>query len=373
MKLLPSSDIRQDADRAPPNLHAGAPTDAHRRRYARVMGGTQHGTGIDEPVEPFEPGATVAIREIWNGRVWYARPATVVRDEPNLTMLLVPPHVTAKEPVDAAGAPLRIPTTDWTLPRHRTRRHLEPLLRLPGHPVLGDPRATRPPATLREYYVNLQTPLERSPTGFDTVEHLLDVTIPPDRSTWAWKDEDELAEAIDGGLFTDEDAAWFRYWGERAVEHVLLREPPVRRGLVVVAPRPRLARAGPAGRLGPRARLRRIPATSPHRAREGRTIRPFPMHQRRVGYVRVRRRRYGTPATTTPERRRRRGDPAARPRRHPDGRVRAVPRERREADPDRRDRGDPADVRVRVADEGDLQADTAPPSTCRRPRPCRTS
>ena len=66
----------------------------------------------------------------------------------------------------------------------------------------------------------------RSPAGFDTVEHLLDVTIPPDRSTWAWKDEDELAEAVDLGLFTDEDAAWFRYWGERAVEHVLLREPP---------------------------------------------------------------------------------------------------------------------------------------------------
>jgi hypothetical protein len=59
------------------------------------MGGT-NGTGIDESVALFEPGATVAIREIWDGRVWYARPATVVRDEPNLTMLLVPPHVTAK-------------------------------------------------------------------------------------------------------------------------------------------------------------------------------------------------------------------------------------------------------------------------------------
>ena len=27
-------------------------------------------------------------------------------------------------------------------------------------------------------------------------------------------------------MFSEEDAAWFRYWGERAVEHVLLREPP---------------------------------------------------------------------------------------------------------------------------------------------------
>ena len=74
--------------------------------------------------------------------------------------------------------------------------------------------------------MNLQTPLVRTSVGFDTVEHLLDVTIPPDRSSWSWKDEDELAEAIAHGLFTEEDAAWFRYWGERAVEHVLLREPP---------------------------------------------------------------------------------------------------------------------------------------------------
>ena len=27
-------------------------------------------------------------------------------------------------------------------------------------------------------------------------------------------------------IFTEEDAEWFRFWGERGVEHVLLREPP---------------------------------------------------------------------------------------------------------------------------------------------------
>ena len=81
-------------------------------------------------------------------------------------------------------------------------------------------------ARLDTYYVNLQTPLVRSPAGFDTVEHVLDVVIPPDRSTWTWKDEDELAHAVDRGLFSEEEAEWFRSWGERAVEHVLLREPP---------------------------------------------------------------------------------------------------------------------------------------------------
>jgi predicted RNA-binding protein associated with RNAse of E/G family len=55
---------------------------------------------------------------------------------------------------------------------------------------------------------------------------VLDVLIPPDRSSWQWKDEDELSQAVDEGLFTEEEAARFRAAGERAVEQILLREPP---------------------------------------------------------------------------------------------------------------------------------------------------
>jgi uncharacterized protein DUF402 len=188
------------------------------------MGGTNV-TGVDETLAPFEPGTTVAIRELWDGRVWYARPATVVRDDPNMTMLVVHPHAAAKEPVDHDGVPLRIPRTDWDLRDIRRGETWNLSFAFPDTPyavILGY-EAT---GDLREYYVNLQTPLARTTTGFDLVEHILDVTIPSDRSTWEWKDEDELAEAIDGGLFTEEDAAWFHHWGERAVEHILLREPP---------------------------------------------------------------------------------------------------------------------------------------------------
>ena len=35
--------------------------------------------------------------------------------------------------------------------------------------------------------------------GFDYVDWFLDVRIPIDRSTFAWKDEDELAEAVAAG------------------------------------------------------------------------------------------------------------------------------------------------------------------------------
>ena len=227
LKVLPRSDIRQDrvSPRASSNLHRVAAHVPARPATLVAMGGTPIIDGDAPLVLPRRtPGEVVAIREIWQGRVWYARPAIVVRDDPNLTMLHVPPGVDCKEPVDAKGRPLRIPTEDWMLTD--TERGATSMLSFafPDTPyavILGYDGGR-----LSEYYVNLQTPLVRSPAGFDTVEHLLDVTIPADRSSWSWKDEDELAEALTLGMFTEEQAGWFHYWGERAVEHVLLREPP---------------------------------------------------------------------------------------------------------------------------------------------------
>ena len=99
---------------------------------------------------------------------------------------------------------------------------------------------------LREYYINLESPLAALAPGYDTVEHLLDVDDPARPLVVVLEGRGRARGGGRAGLFSEEDAAWFRYWGERAVEHVLLREPPVRRGLVRLAPRPRLGRADPA-------------------------------------------------------------------------------------------------------------------------------
>jgi predicted RNA-binding protein associated with RNAse of E/G family len=175
-------------------------------------------------VARFQPGAAIALRELWNGKVWYARAATVVLDD-DLTMLFVHAHAHAKEPVRPDGVALRIPTDVWTLRDvdHGSTWNLSFAFPERSYAVI---LGFEPTGELREYYVNLQTPLARSDVGFDTVDHLLDVRIRADRSSWAWKDEDELDEAVAEGLFTAEDAASFRRWGERAVEHVVRREPP---------------------------------------------------------------------------------------------------------------------------------------------------
>jgi hypothetical protein len=181
--------------------------------------------GDARTTERFRPGDPIAIRELWSGKVWYARPAAVVRDDPDITMLHVHPRARSQEPVAPDGRALRIPTDTWTLRDVERGDSWNLSFAFPDRSyavILG----FGPTNELREYYVNLQTPLARSPVGFDTVDHLLDVRITPDRSSWAWKDEDELAEAVASGLFTDDDVASFHAWGERAVEHVIGREPP---------------------------------------------------------------------------------------------------------------------------------------------------
>ncbi|MEA2520645.1 MAG: hypothetical protein QOI81_291 [Actinomycetota bacterium] len=177
------------------------------------------------PVRTFHPTEAVILREMWGDRVFAARPALVIADTPALLQFYKPPGVRMQVAVGADGRERRLPGGEWTtVGASASARH-----------VLSFAFPDTPYAVLmfwdREFrfggwYVNLQSPLERTPLGFDTREHLLDVVIAADRRAWRWKDEDELEEAVALGLFTGQDAVWFRYWGERAVEHVLLREPP---------------------------------------------------------------------------------------------------------------------------------------------------
>jgi hypothetical protein len=76
------------------------------------------------------------------------------------------------------------------------------------------------------WYVNVQEPLRRTRFGFDTADNVLDVVIEPDLSSWRWKDEDELEEAVRVGRFTPEQAAAVREEGRRAVATLEARAWP---------------------------------------------------------------------------------------------------------------------------------------------------
>jgi Protein of unknown function (DUF402) len=70
------------------------------------------------------------------------------------------------------------------------------------------------------WYVNLETPGRRHDEGVDATDLVLDVVVAPDR-TWAWKDEDEMADRIGRPHYFDRDgAAAIRAEGERVIKLV---------------------------------------------------------------------------------------------------------------------------------------------------------
>jgi hypothetical protein len=176
-------------------------------------------------VASFAPGEGIALRNVWRGAIVSARPAIVVRDEPSATMLYVSPGIDWWGPTRADGSALRIPSGTWSL---RERRWDDTHVLSFAWP--GDPNAVllfwdgdwRP----RHWYVNLEEPLRRTAIGFDYRDLLLDAVVEPDRSAWAWKDEDELADAVREGLIPADDVARLRADGEALVRRIVDRDPP---------------------------------------------------------------------------------------------------------------------------------------------------
>lgn len=173
----------------------------------------------------WRPGDAIVLREVWRSRVWGALPVTVVEDTPGQRALLVWPGTPWMVPVGPGGEELRIPAKDWTLRDRRNKRWVLSLS-WPDRAYSCIAFRTASGGDFVGWYVNLETPLTRTPIGFDYLDHLLDVLVAPDRSSWRWKDEDELAEAVERGVFSPGDAEAFRAAGEQAVEHLKSGAPP---------------------------------------------------------------------------------------------------------------------------------------------------
>lgn len=67
------------------------------------------------------------------------------------------------------------------------------------------------------WYVNLQSPAVFDGRRLDTTDWVLDIWIPAETGEPQWKDEDELAEAIELGVFDARSAAKVRAEGERVI------------------------------------------------------------------------------------------------------------------------------------------------------------
>jgi uncharacterized protein len=164
-------------------------------------------------------------RDLFGGRIWYARAEIVVEDSMNRQLSTYwGPGAEVRAPVDAVdGRPLRVPMTDWVLePRPWHTTHV--LSRWsPGDAysiwLLWETESWR----FAGWYINMQSPFVRTQIGFDATDDILDVWIEPD-GTSSWKDDDELDEAVRAGALEAEAADTIRREATKAVAGIRGRE-----------------------------------------------------------------------------------------------------------------------------------------------------
>jgi uncharacterized protein len=173
-------------------------------------------------VRTFEPGESAALREIWEGRIWSARPVTVVEDAEEQITLFIRAGARWMAPF-RNGQRLKIQQAEYELMEQPYKAHVLSFA-WPGNPaaVLLFYGSDWSPS---HWYVNLEDPLRRSPVGFDTLDHKLDVIVELDGS-WRWKDEDQFVEVIERGLLDPGQGRGLRNDAEGAVRRIVEHEPP---------------------------------------------------------------------------------------------------------------------------------------------------
>jgi uncharacterized protein DUF402 len=171
------------------------------------------------------PPPVVVHRFIFRGRVLYVVPGWLLEET---RTHVVTATVPGAETVQLAG-PRANAIADIAAGRERIERMLWHTNRVVWWTPLGAAHSighfwNAASGIFLGYYINLQAPLRRSPLGFDSRDHVLDIVVKPD-GTWHWKDEDELAQAVEVGLFTPAQAIAIRAEGERAIATLPSRLP----------------------------------------------------------------------------------------------------------------------------------------------------
>ena len=198
-------------------------------RFKQVAGYGNHAMRNARRSPRFQPGDHIVIRNVFNGRVQTVFPSIVVADTPELTATWLPVGATVMNGLSDGKGHLSVEAMSaksWDMvPREW---HTSGTLRLKS------PRAmwslwvfwNEGMTSLRSWYINIDAPYQRTRFGFDTWDMFLDVVVAPDRKSWRNKDEDEFAQAIAAGLFTQKEAAEVRATAAQALAIVRANRPP---------------------------------------------------------------------------------------------------------------------------------------------------
>jgi len=173
----------------------------------------------------FRHGDHILVREVWEGKLWSARPNIVIADTPELLAMYMPEGTAWRRPATAGGGFTRIPAPGFTTAPSLWYNEAVRLA-VPGedHSVLllWEPCFAR----MKCWYVNMETPLTRTAIGFDYMDHVLDIVVQPDFTAWKWKDEDEVVEWVQRGMLTQDRTDHLRREGLKALSRMEARESP---------------------------------------------------------------------------------------------------------------------------------------------------
>jgi uncharacterized protein len=165
-------------------------------------------------VEYYSPGDTVVLREIWDGKIWTARPVIVVQDNAELIALHIPRGTRWKMHRGTQGDKVTATerkNREWTLEDavwDSIYSYIK--LAIPGEPYSVLVFRNKEDNSFRNWYINLENPedpMQRTALGFDYTDQILDLIIEPNLKDWHWEDEDELQEAVELGLISSAKAA----------------------------------------------------------------------------------------------------------------------------------------------------------------------
>jgi hypothetical protein len=173
----------------------------------------------------WEPGQIIVLREIWQNKVYSVTPVRVVQDTNHWSALYLPPQTRCLWPHTDQGVTIRIPREEWVLDGSPWTTSDVLFLVQPGsgYTAVG---FWDDEYLFHSWKINLEIPMRRTLHGFDYMDQLLDIIVSADRSTWQWKDEDEVSEAHALGIFTAEQVEELYTLGERAVQTLLANETP---------------------------------------------------------------------------------------------------------------------------------------------------
>lgn len=173
----------------------------------------------------WEPGQVIVIREIWLNKVYSVTPLRIIQDTNRWSALYLPPQTRCLWPHTRDGKTIRIPQDDWVLDGEPWTTSDVLFLVQPGsgYTAVG---FWDDDYKFHSWKINIEEPMRRTPLGFDYMDQLLDIILSADRSTWRWKDEDEVHQAQTLGLFTAEKVRELYQIGERAIQSILANEPP---------------------------------------------------------------------------------------------------------------------------------------------------